>query len=167
MAIEPSELAAVDLVAGIESSRLDPPARRMHRLDLPADRLSMCVGINVYGGASLGPRAFRQAVIGTVRTVREKHPETPFTVMSPIFGCAREREPNAVGFTLPAMRQEVRAAVEDLRAHGDGAVHYVNGLEILGEADAHLLPDELHPDAEGYRLMGRRFLEKVARPILG
>ena len=37
MAIEPSELAAVDLVAGIESSRLDPPARRMHRLDLPAD----------------------------------------------------------------------------------------------------------------------------------
>jgi hypothetical protein len=26
---------------------------------------------------------------------------------------------------------------------------------------------ELHPDPDGYRLMGRNFLEKVARPLFG
>jgi lysophospholipase L1-like esterase len=63
------------------------------------------------------------------------------------------------------MREEIRAAVEALRAHGDAAVHYVEGLEILGAADAERLPDRLHPDAAGYRLLGERFLTKVARRL--
>ena len=50
-----------------------------------------------------------------------------------------------------------------LRAHGDTNIHYVDGLEIFGPQDVHLLPDNLHPNAEGYALMGKRFLEKVAR----
>jgi lysophospholipase L1-like esterase len=135
--------------------------------DLPADFVSICAGINVYGSASLGPRTFRQALIGMVRIIRERHPGVPLTLQSPIWGCARETKPNGVGFTLPAMREEVRAAVGILRDHGDDCVHYVDGLEILGERDAHLLPDKLHPDAEGYRLMARNFIEKCARPVFG
>lgn len=141
---------------------LDPMVARMIR-DTPADYLSMKVGINIYGANSLSERTFRPAIVGAVQIIREKHPRTPFVLVSPIFGAQRESEENKVGFTLPKMRAEVAAAVELLRAHGDENIHYVDGLEIFGPQDAHLLPDNLHPNAEGYALMGQRFLDKVAR----
>lgn len=129
----------------------------------PVDFLSMCVGINIYGAASLGPRAFRPAIIGFIQTVRTAHPAIPFVIVSPIYSPPRESTPNAVGFTLQAMREEVAAAVTTLQDAGDSALHYVNGLEIFDESLAHLLPDELHPNAEGYRHMGERFTEQVAQ----
>jgi lysophospholipase L1-like esterase len=73
--------------------------------------------------------------------------------------------------TLQMTRREVRAAVETLKAHGDPHIYYVDGREVLGPEHAHLLPDELHPNAEGYKLMGRnttpiiaRFLRNADRP---
>lgn len=141
---------------------LDPLIARLMR-DLPADYLSMCVGINIYGGASLGPRTFRWGIIGFAEIVREKHPDTPFVIMSPIYSPPRETALNAVGFTLQAMREEVAEAVAAMQAHGDRNVHYVNGLDVFGEDLGHLLPDELHPNAEGYRIMGRSFLDVAAR----
>ena len=141
---------------------LDSMVARMMR-DLPADYLSMCVGINIYGANSLSERSFRPGIVGFVKTVREKHSETPFVVMSPIFSPPREEVENKVGFTLQRMREEVRAAVETLRAHGDRNVHYVDGMEVFGSELGHLLPDELHPNAEGYKVMGRNFLEQVGR----
>lgn len=143
---------------------LEPMIARMMR-DLPADFLSMCVGINVYGQGSLSPRTFRPAIIGFVQVLRERHPETPLAVMSPICSPPREATPNAVGFTLSAMREEVAAAVEALRASGDHNITYVNGLDIFGPDLAHLLPDQLHPNAEGYKIMGRNFLVKVVAQV--
>ncbi len=67
-----------------------------------------------------------------------------------------------MGFTLRQMRREVEAAVAALREYGDQNVHYVDGLRVLGPDSAHLLPDDLHPNAERYRLMGHNFA-----PILG
>ncbi len=134
--------------------------------DRPADVISMAVGINIYGGASLGPRSFRPAIIGFVRILREKHPDIPIVVRSPIFSPPREETPNAVGFTLRQMRQEVEAAVTTLQEFGDCNVHYVDGLQVLGPDAAHLLPDDLHPNAEGYRLMGHNFT-RILGAILG
>ncbi|MGH2356008.1 MAG: GDSL-type esterase/lipase family protein [Chloroflexota bacterium] len=145
---------------------LDSMVARMMR-DLPADFLSMCVGINIYGGATLNPRTFRPAIIGFVQLVRETHPDTPFVVMSPIVSPPRESTLNPVGFTLAAMREEVAAAVEALRAHGDRHVHYLDGLQVFGPELAHLLPDHVHPNAEGYRVMGRNFLRAVAELFVG
>ena len=54
-----------------------------------------------------------------------------------------------------------------MQAVGDANLHYVDGLEILGPEEAHLLPDDLHPDAEGYRLMGDRFLKRVVERLFG
>ena len=141
---------------------LDPMVARVMR-DLPADYLSMCVGINIYGSGSLNARTFGPGIVGFVKIVRERHPETPLVVMSPIFSPPRESVKNKVDFTLAEMREEVRAAVEALRAHGDGNVHYVDGLEVFGADLGHLLPDVLHPNAEGYKVMGANFLERVAR----
>lgn len=144
---------------------LDPMIVRLIR-DRDADFISMCLGINIQGAASLGPRAFKPAIIGAVHTVREKHPDTPIALISPIYSPPRESTPNAVGFHLEGMREEVADAVERLKAHGDRNVHYVNGLDLFGPDLAHLLPDELHPNAEGYKTMGRNFLEKVIPQVL-
>jgi lysophospholipase L1-like esterase len=101
--------------------------------------------------------------VGYVKIVPERHQESPFVVMSPIISPPRESVKNKVDFTLAEMREEVRAAVEALRAHGDGNVHYVDGLEVVGADLGDLLPDALHPNAEGYKVMGANFLERVAR----
>ena len=138
----------------------DPMMARLIR-DRPADFISVKIGINIYGGASLGPRAFRPAVIGTIATIRDGHPETPFAVCSPIWGHDRETTPNAVGLTLQQMRVEVREAVESFRQRGDANIYCVDGLKLFGEELAHLLPDNLHPDAEGYRRMGENFIKEV------
>ncbi|MCL4545524.1 MAG: GDSL-type esterase/lipase family protein [Chloroflexi bacterium] len=140
---------------------LDPMIARLIR-DLPADYLSMCVGINIYGAASLSPRTFKSAIIGFVAIVRERHPVTPFIVMSPICSPTREDTPDAVGFTLKGMREEVAGAVEILRSAGDQHLHYVDGLTIFGSELAHFLPDGLHPNAEGYIRLGERFIDKAA-----
>ena len=139
---------------------LDPMIARLIR-DLPADFVSMCLGINVYGGATLNPRSFRAAIIGSALTIRDGHPDVPIALMSTIGSPPREEAPNPVGFTLKAMREEVQAAVETLKAHGDAHVHYVDGLEILGDEPELLGEDLCHPSAEGYKTMGKRFLEKV------
>ena len=145
---------------------LDAMVARMIR-DLPADYISMCLGINIQGASSLGPRAFRPAIIGAVQIVREKHPDIPLVLMSPICSPPREENPNAVGFHLKGMREEVQAAAEALQSHGDRHVHYVDGLSVFGSDYTHLLPDALHPDAEGYRVMGKNFITEVAEKFFG
>ncbi|HET7558493.1 MAG TPA: SGNH/GDSL hydrolase family protein [Limnochordia bacterium] len=143
---------------------LEPMVARLIR-DLPADFISVCLGINVYGAASLSPRTFRPAVIGLLEIIREKHAGIPLAVLSPIYSPPRETTKNAVGLTLVQMREEIRTAVDALRSLGDEALYYVDGLELFGPADANHLPDQLHPDADGYRLMAERFLGRVVAPL--
>jgi len=143
---------------------LDIMIARLMR-DLPADFISMCVGINIYGAASLSVRTFRNSIIGFVKILRERHAEIPIAVMSPILAPAYETTPNAVGFTLQAMRQEVCMAVEALKAHGDRNVHYVDGLEVFGPQQEDLLADGVHPSARGYKVLGENFLHAAAVPL--
>ena len=133
---------------------LDPLIARIIR-DQPADYVSMCVGINIHGSASLNERTFRWGIIAFAQIIRETHPGIPLAIMSPITSPPRETAPNAVGMTLRDMRREVAEAVRLLREHGDEHVHYVHGPDAFGADLAHRLPDDLHPDAEGYRIMGR------------
>ncbi|MEF3306883.1 SGNH/GDSL hydrolase family protein [Paenibacillus sp. GYB003] len=144
---------------------LEPMVARMIR-DLDADVISMCLGINVYGGSTLNKRTFRAAVIGFVQIVREKHPDTPIAVMSPIWSPPRETTPNTVQFTLCEMREEIVEAVNAMTALGDSRLHYVDGLTIFHEAYAEHLPDNLHPNGTGYAIMGDNFGDKVMGPLL-
>ena len=50
------------------------------------------------------------------------------------------------------------------RAAGDTNLHYLDGLELFGEADAPTLPDGLHPDGDGYLRMGERFAAHTFAP---
>ncbi|WP_240702778.1 SGNH/GDSL hydrolase family protein [Cohnella luojiensis] len=138
---------------------LEPTVARMIR-DLPADFISLCVGINVYGAATLSPRTFKPALIGMLETIREKHSHTPLLVISPIYAPDRETTENKLGFTLIAMREEISQTVALMQNRGDRRIFYLDGLELLGLADADHLPDGLHPDASGYELMADRFVDR-------
>jgi hypothetical protein len=131
--------------------------------DLPADFLSMEIGPNIYGHNALNERSFRTSVMAFVQIVREGHPRTPYVLTSPIYYPLGETVTNKVGFTMHAMRQELAAAAETLRAHGDKNFHFVDGNTLLGPEHAHLLPDNCHPSPEGYQFWGDNFAAKVAK----
>lgn len=139
---------------------LEPMVARMIR-DLPADFITLCAGINVHGANALSARTFLPAVIGLVQTIREKHPVTPVILVSPIFAADRETKPNLLGLTVQDYRNQVAEAAAILQRNGDRYLTYRDGRDWFSEADAVHLPDGLHPDAEGYRLMGARFAERV------
>nr|WP_285857455.1 SGNH/GDSL hydrolase family protein [Paenibacillus lautus] len=135
---------------------MEPMMGRLIR-DLPADFISICAGVNIYGGGTLSPRMFKPLLIGLLETIRDKHRDTPLLVISPIYGTVRETQLNSLGFTLPVMREFIRETVELLRARGDRQLYYQDGLKWFGPEDEAFLTDGLHPGAEGYGLLGRRF----------
>ena len=59
------------------------------------------------------------------------------------------------------MREEIRAAISILQGYGDRNLLYIDGLELFGEAYAGNQPDQLHPDAEGYQLIGARMTDTL------
>jgi len=163
---------------------LDPFAARTIR-DLPADLISVKIGINLVNKDLMRLRAFGPAVHGFLDTIREGHPSTPLLLMSPLFCPIHETMPGpslydldalAEGrllfrsggnadevrqgkLTLGVIRDELRKIVEQRRAGGDAHLRYVDGLELYGPNDNLRLPlpDELHPDAASHRLIGERF----------
>jgi lysophospholipase L1-like esterase len=140
---------------------LDPMIARTIR-DLPADIISLCLGINIYGASSLNQRTFQPGILGFVQILREKHIDAPIIVMSPIYSPGREENPNEVGMTLQVMRSEIEDSVEVLRSLGDLNIHYVNGLNIFDKRYEKLLPDNLHPNNEGYSIMASNISDSLA-----
>ncbi|MEO0477727.1 MAG: GDSL family lipase, partial [Planctomycetota bacterium] len=70
--------------------------------------------------------------------------------------------PGLGGMTLSFMRAEVAAAVKALQQRGDQHLGYCDGLRLFGPDLADFMPDGLHPNAEGCRRLGQRYLEHVA-----
>ena len=68
--------------------------------------------------------------------------------------------------TLADSRSILREIVLE-RVATDGAIAYLDGRELFGESDAHLLPDDLHPNQEGMNLIATRFIDKVPRILNG
>lgn len=143
----------------------DPIVAMMIR-DLPADLVTMKLGINIMAHNSFSPRTYQPAVIGMVRTIRQGHPTTPIGLITAIISPPREDRPNDVGMSLSDYRRHTAEAVRRLRACGDEHLHLFSGLDLLGEADASHLPDDVHPDADGYEMIGRRAAETVLPALL-
>lgn len=141
---------------------LDPVAARTIAA-APADLISLCLGINIYGGSSFGPRTLASQVSGFIQTIRDAHPETPIVVQSPIASPDREETENAVGMTLAEVRRQVEKSVTLLQDLGDDHLSLINGLEVLSPEDADLLHDGLHPGPDGYRLMAERIGVELRR----
>ena len=139
---------------------LEPMIGRIIR-DLDVDVVTLKLGINVQGGATLSGRTLRPAVIGLVQLIREKHPNIPIAVVSPIVSPPREEQPNAVGMSLGVMRSHLQDAVQRMQDLGDENLYYYDGTEILGQDLVGYLPDLLHPNADGYESLGHSFSQVV------
>jgi hypothetical protein len=170
--------AGVDLASlGLAGQcQLDQFAARTIR-DLPADLISLKLGINVVNADSMRERAFVPAVHGLLDTIRDGHPDTPIVVISPIICPAAEEHPgptlpNADGrfdvveradelmvgaLSLGRIRTLLERVVTQRRSAGDGQLHYLHGHGLFGADDVDDLPDGLHPNSAGYRRMGERF----------
>lgn len=186
-----SRLTGHDLVnlgfAG--NAMLDPFTARTIR-DLPADLITLKLGINVVNGDVFRLRSLSPAVHGFLDTIRDGHPETPMHVVTPLWCGIHEHTPGPVvavdhtcddgtsrrifhatgdpgevpdgRLTLTVVRAELARIVAE-RASTDPHLHLVDGLALYGAADAqaHPLPDALHPDTATHRLIGERFAETV------
>ena len=167
------------------SALLDPFVARTMR-DLPADLISVKIGINLVNTDLMRRRAFAPAVEGFLDTIREGHPTTPLLVVSPLLCPIHEDTPGpaapdfsnlsagklsflATGdatdptrLTLGIIRDEL-ARIVDRRRDDDPHLSYLDGRELYGEPDfAELpLPDQLHPDAATHRRIGERFAERA------
>jgi hypothetical protein len=169
------------------SMLLDPFTARTMR-DIPADLISVKIGINVVNADLMRLRAFTPAVHGFLDTIRDGHPTTPLLVVSPIFCPIHEETPGPGAFDLAALsrgsvqfiatgdpadrasgkltlrviRDELARITAERRAT-DPNLHHLDGLELYGEPDhAELpLPDRLHPDTASHRRIGERFAERV------
>ncbi|MEU8732413.1 GDSL-type esterase/lipase family protein [Streptomyces tendae] len=159
---------------------LDPFTARAMR-DTPADLISVKIGINVVNADLMRLRAFGPAVHGFLDTIREGHPTAPLLVVSPILCPVHEDTPGPLApdftqgrvrfvatgdpaerasgkLTLNVVRDELSRIVAQ-RAADDENLHYLDGRELYGQADAAdlPLPDDIHPDAATHRLIGERF----------
>jgi lysophospholipase L1-like esterase len=153
-----SALAGVDHqnLGWAGSCLLSGQAARIIR-DARADAIVLKLGINVHAEGQLKERPFLDSAHAMISIIREKHPATPILIVSPIYSPGREDESPGGGPSLVRMRQLLQDVVAARIAAGDGQIRYLDGLTLFGAADAHLLPDDLHPNTEGYRLMGERF----------
>ncbi|MDJ0385165.1 GDSL-type esterase/lipase family protein [Streptomyces sp. G-G2] len=159
---------------------LDPFTARAMR-DTPADLISVKIGINVVNADAMRLRAFVPAVHGFLDTVREGHPSAPLLVVSPVLCPVQEDTPGPLApdfsdgrlsfvatgdpaerasgkLTLNVIRDELARIVAQ-RATEDPNLYYLDGRALYGEADfaALPLPDAVHPDPAGHRLIGERF----------
>lgn len=157
---------------------LDPFTARTMR-DLPADLISVKIGINLVGGDLMRQRAFGPAVHGFLDTIRDGHPAAPLLVISAIYCPIHEDTPGpgapdfsggkvqfrATGdpgepgkLTLNYIRREL-AEITAARAKSDPNLAYLDGRELYGEADFAVrpLPDQLHPDNATHQRMADRF----------
>ena len=140
---------------------------------IPADLITLKLGINVVAGATMTKRTFIPAVHAMLDVIREQQPDVKIVLISPIYCPGLEAQPgpvitNASGQVLGSefspvewvgqlTLQGVREILEDILAQRrDEKLSYVDGLELFSGGDVGLMPDHLHPNAEGYLLMAER-----------
>jgi lysophospholipase L1-like esterase len=154
--------------------------------DLPADLISLKVGINIVNGANHTATTFAPAVHGFIDTIREGNPTAKILVISPICCPAHENNPgpsstNADGKIEGQQFSEthswigeltlrgIRKALEEIvaaRALTDPNIFYLDGLKLFNEVEAQSLPDGIHPDAAGYLKIADNFIQKYPRAWL-
>ena len=146
---------------------------------LQADFISLKIGINVVNADSMRERAFIPAVHNFLDILRERHTATPILLISSIVcpfheDCpgptmidgnrlfAQKRAPELAAGALTLKRSRILLE-EIVKKRDDINLHFMDGLELFNIGDLHHLPDELHPDSAGYRIMGERFARLQGR----
>lgn len=172
-AVALSEGWALQSLAFAGGAHLDPFVARTIR-DLPADLITLKVGINLINADTMRERALLPALHGFLDTIREGN-SAPIVLMSAISCPALEDAAgpsvNRDGRTAPARRElesddgaltlsRTRAVLLDVwqrRREADPDLFFLDGQTLFGAGDVHLAPDGLHPNPAGHELMAQRF----------
>jgi hypothetical protein len=169
------------------SAMLDPFTARALR-DIPADVISVKIGINLVNADVMRLRAFEPAVHGFLDTIRDGHGEVPLLVVGPLYCPIHEHTPGpgafdpaalAVGqvrfqatgdpaetrrgkLTLSVIRERL-AHIVRTRMDDDTHLDYLDGHDLYGPLDSadHPLPDNLHPAAATHQMIGERFARRA------
>jgi hypothetical protein len=151
------------------SAMLDPFTARAMR-DVPADVLSVEIGINLVNSDLMRLRAFSPAVHGFLDTLREGHPNAPLIVIGPLYCPIHEHTPGPGAFDVEALAEgrvrfratgdavdpsspatplsrltltlvrETLAGIVAARSAGDPHLSYVDGLDLYGPDDEAVRP---------------------------
>ncbi len=154
-----------------------------------ADLVTLKIGINTVNGANMTRRTFVPAVHSFLDEVRAGHPDVPIVLISPFVMPAAEDHPGPTPMVdggkigasewsphewigelslsrvrealslIVAQRTNPDIALENV----DARLFYVDGSELFGLDDAHLLPDDLHPSHEAQPIIAARFLKALER----
>jgi hypothetical protein len=118
---------------------------------------------------------------GFLDTIRDRHHDLPILVVSPIFCPFAEERPGphvmglagrhvaidgppelrAASLTLRAIRAELDRVVALRRSLGDGHHYDLDGRELFADDVRADLVDDLHPNAQDYRRVGDRFVQRA------
>ncbi|OJU40700.1 MAG: hypothetical protein BGN97_05150 [Microbacterium sp. 69-10] len=164
------------------NAQFDGFAARMIR-DVPADIITLKVGVNLLNSDSMRERAFRPAAHAFLDTIREGQPHTPIVLITALACPIHEETPGPVVMDADGIARTATRTVEQdagaltlrrtreilaevVAARPDPNLTLVDGQELFGAADAGLLYDRLHPDQEGLDLIAERFVERIA-PLAG
>ncbi len=157
------------------SANLEQSVARTIR-DLPADLISLKIGINIVNAANHTERTFGPAVHGFIDTIREGHPTAPILVISPICCPGHENNPGPssdvsgkvlgqefgphswIGELTLCRIREILSKLVELRSKEDPNIFYMDGLNLFNEIEAESMPDGIHPDAAGYEKIANNFL---------
>lgn len=143
--------------------KIDPMIARMIR-DSKADVISLELGANCCDG-TFSPRSFPAAVIGTIMTIRERHPDTPIILSSPIHMARCEQTPGPTGLTTPLVRSQIAEIFDILRHRGDSHLHLINGLDLFDASHPDQQPDGSHPNGDGNLMLAKNYLATLSQTL--
>ena len=98
-----------------------------------------------------------------LETIRNKHPQTPVLVITPIYAA---HESWARDARLEGMRELIRQAAAKRIAAGDGHLETVEGTDLLGPSGGDGLVDGTHPNDLGFQWMAEGLAARIAK-VLG
>jgi lysophospholipase L1-like esterase len=129
---------------------------------VPADVISVAYGTNCWTKVPFSEDMIAAGLEGFLRIVRDRQPDTPVLVISPILRPQAETTPNVLGATLAQLRERMEATVEALVAAGDPALRLVRGAELVTVAG---LADGIHPNDPGHRDLANAIGPQLTRAL--
>jgi lysophospholipase L1-like esterase len=117
---------------------------------LEATVVTLSYGTNCWATIPHSDAMLSAGFEGFLTIVRQGHPATPVIVMSPIRRPSAEMTPNRLGATLQSLRGAMEEVVRSRIAAGDRNLVLIEGHGLVPEDH---LPDGVHPDDEGHRLL--------------
>ncbi|MEO6052709.1 MAG: SGNH/GDSL hydrolase family protein [Chthoniobacterales bacterium] len=92
-----------------------------------------------------------------VRILRERHPETPILIISPICYSAYFWKKD-YRRTTEEMRNLIMERYLQLRNDGDENIHFLDGFGLIPPGGSGIFSDGVHPSSGGFSIMAERLL---------